>query len=215
MAAKKTSTTSELVPIRTIERNTIVMKSGGLRALLLVSGMNFELRSDDEQNAALMGYQALMNGLDFPIQIFMRSRKVNIESYVRELEAIGMHEENDLLKSLITGYRTFITELVAQNPIMEKRIFVAVPYDPYGSDFGSAAHGIFGKIFGEKKPAGSESNAGEDAFAKLEERADAVATGLTQIGLRAVRLEDREIEELFASLYNPQTATRHLAPEAV
>ena len=210
----KNATASELVPIRAIERNAIVMKSGGLRALLLVSGMNFELRSDEEQNAALMGYQALMNGLDFPIQIFMRSRKVNIDAYAAELEAIGMHEENDLLKSLVAGYRTFVMELVAQNPIMEKRIFVAVPYDPYGSDFGIAAQGIIERFFGKKKPVGSESNAGEDAFAQLEARTDAIAAGLTQIGLRAVRLEDGELAELFTSLYDPQTATRHIMPEA-
>ena len=210
----KNAAASDLVPIRGIERNALVMKSGGLRALLLVSGMNFELRSDDEQNAALMGYQALMNGLDFPIQIFMRSRKVNIDGYAAELEAIGMHEENDLLKSLITGYRTFITELVAQNPIMEKRIFVAVPYDPDESGFGAAAQGIIGRLFGGKKPEKSESNVGEDAFARLEERANAIAAGLAQIGLRAVRLEDRELEELFVSLYDPQTADRHIAPEA-
>lgn len=208
-APKPPARAADLVAIRNIEHDTVVMKSGGLRALLLVSGMNFELRSDEDQTAAIMAYQSLLNGLDFSIQIFMRSRKVNIGGYVKELEAIEMHEENNLLKSLMEGYRTFIETLVAENPIMEKRIFVVVPYDPYGTDLQNAAQGIIGRLFGATPPTTATHDA-EAALSKLGERIASVTEGLMQIGLRAVRLRDQELEELFANLYDPQTIERHI-----
>src|SRR3989344_6491096 len=94
--SKEPLATQNLLEIERIERNCIVLKDGGLRAVILVSGINFELRSEDEQNAALGAYQNFLNGLDFSVQIFIHSRKINIDGYISELASIEKQETNDL-----------------------------------------------------------------------------------------------------------------------
>jgi type IV secretory pathway VirB4 component len=105
---KEPLATQTLLEADRIERNCIVLKDGGLRAVILVSGMNFELRSEDEQNAALGSYQNFLNGLDFSVQIFIHSRKINIDGYVNELGDLERKETSDLLKGLMSGYKDFV-----------------------------------------------------------------------------------------------------------
>src|SRR3989344_704511 len=127
--AEESLATQNLLEAERIERNCIVLRDGGLRAVILVSGMNFELRSEDEQNAAIGAYQNFLNGLDFSVQTFIHSRKINIDAYINELARIERGETNDLLKGLVSGYKGFVASLVADNPIIEKTFFVIVPYD--------------------------------------------------------------------------------------
>lgn len=221
--------TQNLLEADRIERDAIVLKDGGLRAVILVSGMNFELRSDDEQTAAILAYQNFLNGLDFSIQIFIHSRKINIDGYVAELAGIERGETNDLLKGLIGGYKDFVASLVADNPIMEKSFFVIVPYD---AALPANQRAIFDAIAGffkrkkindpsaeaqggEAEPASRNlgSAVGESAFAALAERTEQVITGLSQIGLRAAGLKEDELAELLYNLYNPETVERHVIPE--
>lgn len=226
--AEESLATQNLLEAERIERNCIVLRDGGLRAVILVSGMNFELRSEDEQNAAIGAYQNFLNGLDFSVQIFIHSRKINIDGYIQELSGIERGETNDLLKGLVSGYKDFVASLVADNPIMEKTFFVVVPYD---SVLPANQRAIFDAITGffkrkkvdptslsELRGAGdtpeaepAKANAvGDSAFAALAQRTEQVATGLSQIGLRAVPLEEDELAELLYNLYNPETVERHV-----
>lgn len=223
--------TQNLLEVSRVERNALVLKDGGIRAVILVSGMNFELRSEEEQAAALSAYQNFLNGLDFSIQIFVHSRKVNIDGYVAELAALERKEENKLLAEMVKGYREFIASLVADNPIMEKRFFVVVPYDAALPQSHRAILDTITSFFKRKKiedPAspiglrGASGNApapqaearqiavGENEFVQLSQRTEQVASGLSQIGLRAVPLEEDELAELFYNLYNPETVERHV-----
>ena len=234
--AQEPLATQNLLEAERIERNCIVLKDGGLRAVILVSGMNFELRSEDEQNAALGSYQNFLNGLDFSVQIFIHSRKINIDGYINELAGIERGETNDLLKGLIGGYKDFVASLVADNPIMEKTFFVIVPYD---SALPANQRAIFDAIAGffkRKKvedptsPSGlrgagptpnlQDESApvlrnpqGEGGFAALTQRTEQVVSGLSQIGLRAIQLEEDELAELLYNLYNPETVERHVIPQ--
>ncbi len=216
--------TQTLLEADRIERNCIVLKDGGLRAVILVSGMNFELRSEDEQNAALGAYQNFLNGLDFSVQIFIHSRKINIDGYVNELGELERKETNDLLKGLVGGYKDFVASLVADNPIMEKTFFVVVPYDAVLPANQRAIFDAITGFFKRKKVQGEESPAlqspqgeggaiGDSAFAALAQRIEQVVSGLSQIGLRAVQLEEDELAELLYNLYNPETVERHVIPQ--
>ena len=194
--------------------------------MILVSGMNFELRSEDEQNAAIGAYQNFLNGLDFSVQIFIHSRKINIDGYINELAGIERGETNDLLKGLIGGYKDFVASLVADNPIMEKTFFVIVPYDSVLPANQRAIFDAIAGFFKRKKvddptevapipeTAAPKANAvGDSAFAALAQRTEQVVSGLSQIGLRAVPLEEDELAELLYNLYNPETVERHVIPQ--
>ena len=199
-----------------IRNDALILKGGGLRKILLVSGINFELRSEDEQNVALSEFQSFLNSLDFPLQIFIHSRKVNIEGYAEELGAMQGREGNTLLASLLGGYRDFIVSLVKENAIMEKRFFAVVPYDPFSLP--SAGKAVFQKITGlfGKKPIEDAKDPKkitaipEADFIQLNERALKVANGLSSIGLRALPLVQDELVELFYNLYHPETLERHV-----
>ncbi|MDO8582645.1 MAG: hypothetical protein Q7R63_01495 [bacterium] len=224
--AEESLATQNLLEAERIERNCIVLKDGGLRAVILVSGMNFELRSEDEQNAAIGAYQNFLNGLDFSVQIFIHSRKINIDGYIQELSGIERGETNDLLKGLVGGYKDFVASLVADNPIMEKTFFVVVPYDAILPANQRAIFDAITGFFKRKKvddptevapapeTATPKANAvGDSSFAALTQRTEQVANGLSQIGLRAVPLEEDELAELLYNLYNPETVERHVIPQ--
>ena len=228
--AEESLATQNLLEAERIERNCIVLRDGGLRAVILVSGMNFELRSEDEQNAAIGAYQNFLNGLDFSVQIFIHSRKINIDGYINELSGIERGETNDLLKGLVGGYKDFVASLVADNPIMEKTFFVIVPYDSVLPANQRAIFDAIAGFFKRKKvadptdtttpqtevgpaPRSSQSVVGDSAFAALAQRTEQVASGLSQIGLRAVPLEEDELAELLYNLYNPETVERHVIPQ--
>lgn len=221
--AQESLATQTLLEADRIERNAIVLRDGGLRAVILVSGMNFELRSEEEQNAALSAYQNFLNGLDFSVQIFIHSRKINIDGYVSELADLERKEASDLLKGLISGYKDFVASLVADNPIMEKTFFVVVPYDAMIPRGQRAIFDTIANFFKKKKVDEATGNTpqveaqptpqnavGDGSFAALAQRTEQTVSGLAQIGLRAIPLEEDELAELLYNLYNPETIERHV-----
>ncbi len=210
--AEVTKPTQKFVQIREIKDGIIYLNGGGLRKLLIVSGINFELKSEAEQGMILAGFQKFLNSLDFPVQLFIHSRKVNIDKYLGTMEEKKQTEKNELIKVQIDEYINFIRGFVEQNAIISKIFFVAVPYDPV--KIGTQASGLLGGLFGRSK----SKEAQQEATVKIEEnleqlghRSQQVMEGLGQIGLRAVPLEDEELIELFYNLYNPQLQDKKVA----
>jgi type IV secretory pathway VirB4 component len=215
MADKKGATpTQQFIDLKSIDRNTVILKSGSLRKVLLVSGTNFSLKSEEEQGLITYAFQGFLNSLDFSVQIFIHSRKLNIEDYLKKLEEREAQEENALLRNQISEYREFIKSIVAQNAIMQKRFFVVVPYDPVqlpqaGLGVADTLLGAFRR--GSKK---TETEKREEAFdanlQQLDQRVDQVVAGLNQVGLRVVPLDNEELIELFYNLYNPATVEKRV-----
>ncbi len=200
----KSLSTQEFVELKEVRDGVIFLKNGALRQLLMVSGINFDLKSEQEQDLMTYGYQNLLNALDFSIQIFIHSRRLNIESYLLKLQERHTQETNELLKTQIAEYLEFIKSFVANNAIMDKTFFVIVPYDPVYLP--KAAKGILSFIKKEK-PAASQAVQSENIqqnLQQLNQRVDQVIVGLQQIGLRAVPLGTEETTELIYNLYNPQ-----------
>ncbi|MBI3046213.1 MAG: hypothetical protein HYY86_01540 [Candidatus Harrisonbacteria bacterium] len=218
MATKQESLpTQQFVDVQSIEKDAIILKNGGLRKILLVSGTNFALKSEEEQGIIVYAFQGFLNSLDFSVQLFIHSRKLNIDDYLKKLEERELLEENELLKNQVTEYREFIKNLVTQNAIMEKRFFIAVPYDPVqipqvGMDLAEKALGWL-KSKTAKTPEQKKSENLEESLEQLEKRVDQVISGLNQTGLRAVPLNNDELLELFYNLYNPATIEKKVELE--
>ncbi len=212
MAQSEARPTQEFVEIKSIDRGVITLKSGGLRQVLIVAGINFDLKSGDEQQVILSSYQSFLNALHFSVQFFIHSRRLNIESYLENLRSRLIEEKNELLRNQITEYIEFIRSFVEKNPIMTKTFFVVVPFDPIGIPGvdGVSGKGFFG-FFGAAKPPvenQEETHLQKEHREQLAQRVNQVTSALTQVGLRAVPLQDDELVELFYNLYNPESKER-------
>lgn len=219
MAKKESQATQKFVDIESVRENTLTLKNGSLRKIIMVSGVNFDLKSEEEQGLITYAYQNFLNSLDFSVQIFVHSRRLNIEGYVKKLEARVKDEPNELLKAQLSGYREFISSFVSQNPIMAKTFFLVVPFDPVQIP-GSSGGSILG-IFSKKKSPATASADKEMNFqhnlSQLNQRVDRVLSGLGAIGLQTAPLDNEAIIELFYNLYNPESVekkTLEIAKEA-
>jgi len=173
----------------------------------MVSGINFELKSEEEQNIIAYSYQNFLNTLDFSVQIVIHSRKLNIENYLNKLAERQTTETNELLKNQISEYIEFIRSFVELNAVMAKTFFVVVPYDPIVIPSGGKKILEFFK-FGSKTKISALEESLEQKITQLNQRTEQVINSLTQVGLRVVALEDKELIELFYNLYNPETVER-------
>lgn len=210
MAEKRESlATQKFVEVAGVKQGTAILKNGALRQILMVSAMNFDLKSDEEQGLVIDLFQGFLNSLNFSVQILIHSRKLNIDRYLAMLSDRMNAEENELLKNQIEEYREFVRALVAENAIMNKTYFVVVPFDPINvPGIGSASGGgILGFFKKKQGPAANETPQDDKAFEhnveQLNQRTAHVTTGIEHIGLRVVALNDEELIELFYNLYNP------------
>jgi len=195
---EKNASTQQFVSIQKIKDGVVYLKKGGLRRVVIVGGINFDLKSEAEQNLILSTFQNFINTLDFSVQFFIHSRKVNVERYLEKMTEYKEKEESELLKIQIEEYANFIRTFVEQNNIVSKTFFAVVPYDISATV--EQARGIFSFLNKNKGDGGVE----QGHLQQLTQRVDEVIDGLSQIGLRGVALEDEELTELFYNLYNPE-----------
>lgn len=185
-----------------------------MRQIVAVSGLNFDLKSEDEQNAIIFSYQNFLNSLNFTLQIFIHSRKVNIDGYLAGLKGIEAGEMHPLLKTQLAEYGEFIRSFVAENAIMQKSFYVVVPYDVVEIGGVSSSGGALSFLKKKKsvdQTALSETEQSESRkrnMGQLSQRVEQVIAGLQQIGLASEPLEEQAAIELFYNLYNPENAEK-------
>ncbi len=126
---QKDSSTQRYLPFSEIRDNVILMKDGSSRMVLKVHAMNFNLKSTEEQDAILISYQRFLNSINFPIQIIIRSLKVDIESYINRLKNLALKQQNSLLQEQTYKYIDFLMNLVDLAQIMKKEFYIIVPFD--------------------------------------------------------------------------------------
>lgn len=195
------NSTQNFIPIKEIRDSTVVMDDGSLRAVLMVSSINFALQSDDIQEAVIMQFQNFFNSLDFSIQIFLESRRLDIKPYLSLLEQKYKEQTNDLLKIQTREYINFIHDFTENTNIMRKRFFVIVPFSP--AVFGQKKGGGLKQFIPKKQqPENSEGDFNEQKF-QLEQRMMVVEQGLQRCGLRVARLGTEELVEMYYKLFNP------------
>ena len=187
----------DLVGVDGIKSSTIVMKDGSLRQVLLVGGLNFQLKSEEEQNSISAAYQNFLNSIDFGIQVIVHSRKVNIDKYLKNLDDKVKEEPSPLLQNQISEYREFIRQFVQDHDIMSKSFFVVVPF--YPTTVAAATGGIASSIpFLSKKPTAEQKKVSEEEkdvefkknLEQLGQRVDQVIQGLSSGGLEVLVADD-------------------------
>lgn len=192
--------------ISEIRDNVVVMKNGSLRAVLMVSSINFALKSIDEQDAIIYRYQSFLNSLDFSIQIVVNSRQLNIDTYLDVLREEEKKQTNDLLRMQISSYIEYINGLVKMANIVTKTFYIVVPFSLVESKGGS----IKSKISSVTNA--SQIMASRESFEKyrdqLFQRVDHVVENLSGAGLRMTMLNTQELIELYYTVYNPESVEK-------
>jgi hypothetical protein len=204
-ATKSTKSSQRFLEIAEIKEDIVVLKDGTLRAVLLVSSINFALKSDDEQTAIIQGYISFLNSLDFPLQIVIQSRKLNIAKYLDRLGVLEREQTNDLLKMQTAEYRQYIRELVELGEIMNKRFFVVVPYDPLSD----RQKGFFPRLREALRPT-IVIKLSKERFLRhrheLMQRVEHIISGLNSMSLEVAVLDTQSLIELYYNTYNPELA---------
>lgn len=199
---KQGSSVQQYLDIAEIRDGVILLRDGSLRMVLAASSINFDLKSDKEQEAVIYSYQQFLNSLDFPIQILVSSRRFNIDPYLRLLKEKKKTEHNELLKSQIDDYIGFVTEMVDVSNIMSKTFYVVVPFYAIESKKGNAMDRLFG-AFNQRKMLYQKYEEFETYKNQLFQRVDQIREALSGTGVRMVPLNTQELIELFYNFYNP------------
>jgi type IV secretory pathway VirB4 component len=197
--------TQQYLNIAEIKDNTVVLKDGTLRAVLLVSSINFALKSEEEQNAVIDSYIRFLNNISFTLQIVIQSRELDIDNYLNYLKDREKEQTNKLLKIQTADYIEYIKELTSLGKIMNKRFYVIVPYDPMTDKH----KGFFNSVKEALKPATIirlKDKTFQNYQEMLERRLESVAGGLESMGMATARLDTQSLIELYYKTYNPETS---------
>lgn len=199
--------TQDSLLIAEIKDGIVIMKDGSLRGVILGSAINFDLMSGGEQEAVESSYQGFLNSLHFPVQIVVRSQKIDISGYLSKLEAKKAEQPNDLLGSLMEDYIANIRGLVEEVNIMDKQFYVVVPF--YPATAAEASKNLAHNLKAAFEPT-AQITVSEEDFHKykieLGQRMALAANGMSQMGLRAISLGTQELVDLYYTWYNPDVA---------
>ncbi len=202
---KNIPTAQAHVPIAEVKNDTVVMKDGTLRAVLMVGSVNFGLLNEEEQESIISSYVSFLNSLDHPLQICIQSRKLNINPYLDSLRERRENIENDLLKAQMSDYISFINETVTMRSITSKQFYVVIPYDPMTNK----KKGFWSRLNDALNPI-NLIRLKEDVFKKrkseLDSRVRLIESGLAGMNLDVIRLDTQALIELYYSSYNPDVA---------
>ena len=206
-----TSTQATLM-ISELRDNVVIMKDGSFRAVVACKSINFDLMSDVEREAVEYSYQNFLNSLKFNVQILVRSQRVDIGPYIEKLSEIRRNNDNMLLGVLMDDYINFIDILSQEANIMDKSFFIVVPYysSPDAEKVLQQTKNFFKSFSKSKAPEVTRIDRAtyDKALSELTNRVDTVMSGLFQIGIHSVRLNTRELAELYYNFNNPDTAVR-------
>ncbi len=203
-------TSQQFIPVEQIREGVMIMKDRSLKGILMISSINFALKSEEEQSAIIFNFQNFLNSLDFSCQIIVNSRKVNITGYIDKIRNLENEQKNELLKIQTADYRKFIEEIIAEDSIMSKNFYVVVPYYPLLELSNSPQ---------TKKQSAANVTASltEQNFQtgkyQLWQRMEYISLGLKRCGLKSVTLNTEDIVELLWSLHHPKQAEMGYYPD--
>jgi hypothetical protein len=207
--------TQEFLEIQNIREGVVILKNGGIRGVLMVSSLNFALKSTEEQSSIIFAFQSFLNSLDFSCQIVVQSRRINITPYLDTLKNLEENQTNPLLKTQTSSYREFIKELVQGDAIMTKSFYVVVPYTLTEILGVGALTKQSNFLFGKKTA--TQQQLSDEEFEKcknqLWQRMEFLAMGLKRCGLEIIPLTTPELIELYWSLHHPSEAENGYSPE--
>ena len=201
----QTVSTQRYLPIAEIKEDTVILKNGGLRAVLKVNSLNFNLKSEIEQQGIIAGYQGFINTLIFPIQILIRSTRLNIDPYLKSLRDKIDAQTNPLVKEQTIDYISFMEKLVNIADIMQKNFYIVVPVDAPSKE----KRGMFSRFFDWLNVDDTRGKALQrshefHSYSKiLRDRITLIQSGLENVGITMRRLKTDELVQLYYTIYNP------------
>lgn len=210
--ATNPNSTQNTLQIAEIRDGVVIMNDGSFRAVVMVKSINFDLMSPQEQESVEFAYQGFLNSLYFPVQIFLRSQKVDLQPYIEKLDKIRTEHDNMLLSMLMEDYINYIDQLAMQTNIMDKKFYVIIPFTPGETpkslsvkkqNFFTGFAALFNKT--EDHIVINEEEL-EKAKTELRNRVQATLGGLQQCGIQGLPLDTQELIELYYDAYNPETA---------
>jgi len=208
------NSTQNTLEIAEIRDGIVIMSDGSFRSVVMIKSINFDLMSQQEQESVEYAYQGFLNSLYFPVQIFLRSQRVDLQPYIDKLDKIRTEHDNMLLAMLMEDYINFIDVLSQQTNIMDKRFYIVIPFFPIADvqkaltqskNFFTGVGKLFNKS--ERHVVINEADL-EKAKTELRNRVQAVLAALLQTGIQGLPLDTQELIELYYDTYNPDTATR-------
>lgn len=200
--SKPGPSTERFLDIAEIRDDLVVLKDGTVRAVLLVSSINFALKSTEEQEAIIQAYMTFLNSLEYPIQIVIQSRRMNIDGYMEKLREQQRTIQNDLLSAQIEDYRNFVNELVELGQIMQKMFYLVIPYDPLTNK----KKNFWTRLSEAISPAAAAKLNRKQLADRIEQllrRVEIVQGQLNSMGLSSARLDTQGLIELYYNVYNP------------
>jgi type IV secretory pathway VirB4 component len=201
-----TNPSQDFVPIKEIREGIMILKDGSMRAIVLATSINFALKSTEEQESVIYQFQNFLNSLDFTVQTYIQSRKLDIRPYIALLEDRLRAQTSDLMKIQISEYIMFIKGLTEGSNIMTKSFFLVVPYAPI-SNAGKSLVNIF-KTKNEETNLKNKNDDFEEIKNQIEQRISVVEQGLSRCGVKVARLGSEELVELFYRIFNPGDAEK-------
>lgn len=201
-AKASTASAQDFVPIKEIRDGVAILKDGSMRAVLLASSINFALKSHDEQQSIIFQFQNFLNSLNFSLQIYSQSRRLDIRPYIALLEERLHNQVGDLMKMQTREYIEFIQSFTDSTNIMTKSFFIIVPYSQALLGTSKLKGGFFSKKTTEEKKLEQDSDF-EEKRSQLQQRIEVVEQGLVRCGVRVALLGTEELIELFYKIFNP------------
>ena len=211
-APKNPNSTQNTLQLSEVRDNMVIMIDGSMRAVVACKSINFDLMSEREREGVEYSYQNFLNSLNFPVQILIRSQRVDLGPYLDKLVTTRRNQDNMLLGVLMDDYINYIDVLSQEANIMEKTFYIVIPYFPKGDSANllDQGKGFFGKLFA--KPNNTVTRIDTATYQKakdeIKNRVDNVVAGMFQIGVQSVQLNTKSLGELYYNFYNPDTAVR-------
>lgn len=204
--AVKSQAAQDFVPIKEVRDGIITLKDGSMCALILASSINLSLKSQDEQQGIILGFQTFLNSLDFTLQIVAQSRRLDIKPYLIMLEERMKEQVEPLLKVQTKEYIEFIRQFTEEVAIMKKSFVLVIPY---GETTLATSEDMIKSVFGKKDEVKRTAEMDfEEQRSQLDQRISVVTQGLGRIGIRTVQLGTEEVVELFYKIFNPGDTTQ-------
>ncbi|NCU29487.1 hypothetical protein EOM60_02660 [Candidatus Saccharibacteria bacterium] len=180
--SKSKTSARQQIAIKGVRDGILILPNNEYRAILQVSSLNFELRSEEEQDAIIDIYESFLNSVGSSLQILVRTREIDMDKYLEDLGERLEDEKEEIYRTQLKNYDEFIRSLITTNKILTRHFYIIVPYKPTGkADFDLIRE-------------------------QLNLKLDIVAKGMTRLGMHSDQLTSLEALDLFYSFYSPAQA---------
>jgi len=198
------ASTQQHLDIYDIDQDMVILKNGGVRLVLAATAVNFNLLSEAEQDAIIAAYSALLNSLSFPVQVMVRSKRMDISLYMDKLQEAEKEQNNPHLKKRMVSYRSYVEQLISKNEVLDKKFFIVIPHQ---ETLLTSPEGALSRIFRRSSRVVLDKEALlKKAKIHLEPKREHLIKQLNKVGVKARQLTTRELVELFYDIYNSESA---------